>query len=172
MILLLLLGWVFLVLGDQRDAALARLDMARQRLAQMQQLAGQSEWLGRAQQARQVADVLDAEIPRAQSAGLAQADFQGWLKGIVDSQGANLRLDVQSPTLVDAPADVVQVTAEVSGSMEPTRVWQMIDRIESRPSLVTIPTSRIRTNGTDHSFSLTVQGYYRLPSAADAGVAP
>lgn len=167
-IALLLLAWVFLVLGDARDASVRKLQDGRERLAQMQQLAGQGVWVQRAQEASQLARALDAEIPAARSAGLAQADFQGWLRGIVESQGTAVRLDVQAPAMMDQPADVVKLTAVVSGPLPPQQVWQMIHRIESRPSLVTIPTALVRSNGTDHSFSLTVQGYYRLPAAAES----
>jgi hypothetical protein len=66
----------------------------------MQQLAGQGVWVQRAQEAGQLARSLDAEIPAARSAGLAQADFQGWLRGIVESQGTTVRLDVQAPAMM------------------------------------------------------------------------
>lgn len=162
---LLLLGWVFLVLGDLREAQLQRREQARQRYVQVRQLVGQDVWLQRADQATRLADALDAEIPRAQSAGLAQAAFQGWLKQIVDSQGGTLRLEVQAPTHMEDPSDVVRVTAVVSGGMEPRQTWQMIHRIESSVSLVTIPLLTVRTDGANKIFSLTVQGYYRLPAS-------
>lgn len=159
----LVLGWLFLVLGDMRDAQLQRLDQARQRLAQVQQLAGQEVWFERADEAERIAEALDAEIPAARSPGLAQAAFQGWLREIVDSQGTGLQLEVQAPVDLEEPTDVVRVTAVVSGGMEPRRVWQMVHRIESSLSLVTIPLISVRTDGANHRFSLTVQGYYRLP---------
>lgn len=161
---LLLLGWVFLVLGDWRKAQVQQLEQGRQRLVQVKQLAGEKVWLERADTARRLADVLDAEVPPARSPGLAQADFQGWLKEIVDRQVGTLRLDVQTPSYVDDPADVVRVTAVVSGGMEPQRVWQMIHRIEAGTSLVTIPILIVRSDGANNTFSLTVQGYYRLPA--------
>ena len=162
---MLVAGWVFLVLGDWRNEQLQRLEQVRQRLAQVRQLSGQTVWLQRADEAQRLADVLDAGISPAASPGLAQADFQGWLKQIVDSQGVALRLDVQTPTFLDEPADVVQVTAVVSGGLDPQRVWQMIHRIESRTAVVAIPMLTVRSDGANKTFSLTVQGYYRLPAA-------
>ena len=164
LIVLLWLGWMFLALGDRRTAQLQQLEQGRQRLAQVKQLAGERVWLQRADAARRLAEVLDAEIPPAQSPGLAQAAFQGWLKQMVDSQGGTpLQLEVQTPTYLDAPADVVGVTAMISGGMEPQRVWQLIHRIESSTSLVKIPLLTVRSDGANKIFSLTVQGYYRLP---------
>jgi hypothetical protein len=166
LILLLFLGWLFLVLGDLRNAQVQHLQQARQRYIQVRQLAGQQVWLQRAAEATQLAGALEAEIPPTRSPGLAQAGLQGWLKTIADSQGQALRLDMQPPVRLDAPADVVRVTATVAGSMEPQRVWQMIHRIEASTSLVTIPVLTVRSDGLNQTFSLTVQGYYRVPALA------
>lgn len=164
LIVLLLLAWVFLVLGDIRAASLQRLQQGRQRLAQVQQLAQQKIWLQRADEAERLAAVLDAELPRAGSPGLAQAAFQGWLNEITGNQANNLRLDVQAPVFVEDPVDVVRVTAMVSGTAEPQRAWQLIRRIEASTSLVTIPVLTVRSDGTNKTFSLTVQGYYHVPA--------
>ncbi len=161
---LLLIGWVFLVLGDWRDAQLAKLEQGHQRLAQVRQLAGEQVWLQRAEDARRLADLLDAEIPPAQSPGLAQAAFQSWLQPFTLGNATPLRLEVQTPTYLDAPADVVRVSAEIGGGMDPRRVWEMIHRIESSTSLVTIPLLTVRSDGANKTFSLSVQGYYRLPA--------
>src|SRR5690606_8203681 len=112
------------------------LEQARERYIQVRQLSGQQVWFQRAADAAQLAQRLEAELPRAASPGLAQAAFQGWLKGIVDSQGVPLRLDMQAPARVDAPPDVVRISATVSGGMDPQRVWAMIHRLESGAALV------------------------------------
>lgn len=168
LIVLLLVGWVLLVLGDWRHAQVQELEQGRLRLAQVKQLAGQTVWVERGDAARRLAESLAAEIPPARSPGLAQAAFQGWLKEMVDSQGAALRLDVQTPSYLEDPADVVRVTAVVSGSMEPQRVWELIHRIEASTSLVTIPILTVRSDGINKTFSLTIQGYYRLPAPRPA----
>lgn len=161
--LLLLAGWMLLVLADARTARLADLKDSRERLIQVKQLAGERIWLERAQEASKLVQVLSAEIPPAPSPGLAQADFQGWLHEIVDSQGLPLQVSVQTPVYLDDPADVVRVIAEVRGGMDPNRVWRMIQRIEAAPSLVTIPVLTVRSDGANKTFTITVQGYYRLP---------
>ena len=162
----LVAGWLFLVLGDFREEKVQELEQARERYIQVRQLSGQQVWFQRAADAAQLAQRLEAELPRAASPGLAQAAFQGWLKGIVDSQGVPLRLDMQAPARVDAPPDVVRISATVSGGMDPQRVWAMIHRLESGAALVTIPVIVVRTDGTNKTFSLTVQGFYRAPAAA------
>lgn len=159
----LILGWLVLVLADWRKEKLVVLEQARQRLAQVQELAGQQVWIERADAAGRLSTTLEAEIPAAASPGLAQAEFQGWLQDIVSAQGAPLRLDVQAPVRIDQPADIVKVTATVSGGLPPGRVTDMIHRIEGRAALSTIPTLTIRSDGLNQTFSLTVQGFYRLP---------
>lgn len=164
LILLLLAGWILLVLGDARTARLTDLQDGRERLVQVKQIASERVWLERAQQATALARTLSAEIPPAPSPGLAQAAFQGWLGEIVDKQGLPLRLTVETPVYLDDPADVVRVTAEVRGGMDPNRVWRMIEQIEATASLVTIPVLTVRSDGANKTFSLTVYGYYRLPA--------
>jgi len=173
-IALLLVAWVVLVLGDVRKAQIARLEQARARYVQVSRLAGQEVWVQRAADAAKLADALEAEIPQAASAGLAQAQFQGWLKQITDSQGVPIRMDTQAPVRLEPPSsDVLRVTATIAGSMDPQRVWQLINRIEGATALVTIPALTVRSDGSNQTFSITVQGYYRLPAApapaADGG---
>lgn len=164
---LLLVGWIVLVLGDVRQGQVARLEQARARYIQVRQLSGQDVWLQRAADAAKLADALEAEIPQAASGGLAQAQFQGWLKTITDSQGVPIRMDTEAPTRLEAPsAGIVRVTATIAGSMDPQRTWQLIHRIEGTTSLVTIPAIAIRSDGSNQTFSLTVQGYYRVPDTA------
>jgi hypothetical protein len=171
---LLLVSWVVLVLGDLRQAQIVRLEQARARYIQVRQLSGQDVWLQRAAEAGKLADALEAEIPQAASAGLAQAQFQGWLKDMTDSQGVPIRMDTQAPSRLEAPsADIVRVTATIAGSMDPQRTWQLIHRIEGTTALVTIPAITVRSDGSNQTFSLTVQGYYRVQApAAAAGSAP
>lgn len=162
LIALLVFGWLYLVLVDWRDAKHSELDDARQRLAQVRGLAGQTAWMERANEADAVAARLSAEIPEIASPGLAQAEFQSWLRTLVDAQGGTLRLDVQAPVLLERPDNVVRVSATVSGALPPARAVQLINRIEGRTELSTIPILTIRDDGRNHALSLTVQGYYRL----------
>jgi len=164
---LLVGGWLFLVLGDLRTAALQDLDQARQQYFRVRQLAGERAWPQRADDATRLADALEAETPQAASSGLAQAAFQGMLQDIADDQGVPVRIDLQPPVRLDPPQqDIVRITATLSGGMDPRQTWRMIHRIESGAALVTIPAITVRSDGANQAFSMTVQGYYRLPQAA------
>ena len=163
----LVLGWLFLVLGDQRKAAIEELGDARQHYFQVRQLAGQDVWEARAAEAEALAGALEAEVPPVASAGLAQATFQGWLGGIPGIAGAQVRVETQPPVRLKAPnEDVVRITAVVSGSTDPRRAWEIIHRLESGKALVTLPELVVRADGTSQAFSLTVHGFYRVPTAA------
>jgi len=169
---LILAYWLLLVLGDAREAGIARLEQARARYIQVRQLSGQDAWVQRAAEATRLAGALEAEIPQAASGGLAQAQFQGWLKSMTDSQGVPIRIDMQPPVHLEPPQDhIVRVTATVAGSMDPQRVWQLIHRIEASTSLVTIPVLTVLSDGSNQTFTVTVQGYYRVPATA-ASTAP
>ena len=171
---LLVLAWLFLLLGDAREAKVAAVAEARQHYAQVRQLSGQQAWAERAVAAEQLADALEAEVPEAGSAGLAQATFQGWLKSIVDTQATPIRVDLQPPVRLEPPnADVVRISANVAGSMEPRRAWDLVHRFEASTALVTIPDITVLSDGSNQTFSMTVQGFYRVPrNGADAGEAP
>lgn len=158
----ILLVWLFLLLGDWRQARISTLQASNQHLEQTRNLARQKDWAERAEQARQMADALEAEIPPALSPGLAQADFQGWLRQLADSQPAPLQLNVQAPVRMEDPAGIIRVTATLNGSMTPSQVLMLIARIEGRQSLATIPMMTLRSDGLNRTFSLTIQGYYRL----------
>lgn len=164
LIAVIVLVYIMLVLGDWRAAKLKELADARQRLEQVRQLADQQEWPERAAEATRLLEVLRAEIPGAASPGLAQADFQGWLGEIVQSHSGSVRLDVQAPVALDHPPGLLRVSATLTGALPPNRVLQLIHRIESRANLATIPILTIRSDGRNQTFSLTVQGYYRLPA--------
>ncbi|MGN6111802.1 MAG: hypothetical protein ACTHOC_02120 [Luteimonas sp.] len=170
-IVVIVVGWGVLALGDAREAAVGKMFQAQQRYAQVRQLSGQDVWTQRAADAGQLADALEAEIPPARSPGLAQATFQGWVKTIVDSQGTPIRLDLQAPVRLDAPnADIVRITAVVAGTMDPRRTWDMIHRFEASTALVAIPEITVRSDGANQTFSVTLQGFYRVPP--DQGTAP
>lgn len=162
LIVAILILWLFMVLGDWRKSRLAVLEATNHRLEQTRNLARQKDWSQRAVEARELAEILDAEIPRAASAGLAQADFQGWLRTIVDTQPPSLRLEVQPPVAMDVPAGFIRVTASLTGSMPPTQILGLISRIESRQSLTTIPMMTVRSDGLNQTFSMTIQAYYKL----------
>lgn len=161
-IALILAGWVFLLLGDVRAARVAELERDHERLAQIKQLAKQKGWTKRAIEAEELRRVLDAELPQAKSAGLAQAEFQGWLRGVVTSQGGDVRIETQAPMEVESVPGVVQVTSVVSGALPPDRVIQMLQRIESHAQLIAVPLATIRDDGVNRTFSLTVRGFYRV----------
>jgi hypothetical protein len=167
----LVAGWLFLVLGDLRQDGLRRLDQARQEYFRVRQLAGERDWPQRADAAVKLADALSAEIPDVASAGLAQAAFQDWLKDIVDDQGVPVRIDLQAPVRLEPPAqDIVRITATLSGGMDPRQAWRMIHRIESGSALATIPDITVRSDGPNQTFSITVQGFFRLPGVPQEAV--
>lgn len=166
LVLLLVAGWLVLVLGDQRAAGVEALVDARQRYFQVRQLSGQDVWESRASEAVRLADALEAEIPPSASAGLAQATFQDWLGSIVQADGTQVRIEMQAPVRMEPPTeDIVRITAVVSGSLDPRRAWAIIHRLEASTALVTLPTLTVRSDGANQTFSLTVQGFYRVPPA-------
>lgn len=171
-IALIIVAWAMLALGDLRRAGLKQLERDHERLARIKQLAGQNTWGERSAEAQTLNRILAAEIPPARSPGLAQAEFQGWLREIVNAQGQALRLETQAPAAVESVPGVVQVTSVISGSLSPDRVIQMLQRIEGHAQLVTVPLATIRDDGANQTFSLTVRGFYRLQPVTPSEASP
>lgn len=172
-ITLLLLLWVWLVLADWREGLAQEIQQTEERLLRVRGLADQDIWLERAAEARALRDALAAEIPPADSPGLAQAAFQSWLQRLLESQGAQPQLAMESPLRLDTPPGIVRVGATLSGSLPSAQVLELIRRIEGERQLVVIPSLLIRSDLSE-TFSLTIHAYYRLgrDDGSTTGVTP
>ena len=159
--------YVFLVLQDWRAALAGEYADRTEHLYKMKSLAGQDEWLGRAQAARAIRDRLEAEIPEVATVGLAQAGVQGWIRDAAAAFGDDVRVQTQAPAESDI-AGVWRIPVVITGSADPVRVIQLIRRIEGRPTLSVIEEALV-VNRENRTFSLTVVSFFRITEApADA----
>lgn len=167
-ILLLSLWWT---LGDWRMGLAKEIDRANERLARVNQLADQDEWLVRAEAAQSLRATLEAEIPAAASAGLAQAAFQSWLSQLIGSLSVRPQLTMEAPVVLEQPHGMVRIAATLTGSL-PARQWpDLLRRIEGDRNLLVIPTLQLRSDTSD-TYTLTLHAFYRLQTGPDAGVGP
>lgn len=154
--------WIVLVLADWREARISVLKDSIVHLEQTRSLARQTDWPERAAQAQEIVETLKAEIPQASSPGMAQAEFQGWLRELAEKQSLPVRMEVQAPVHLAQPENIVRVSATLNGSLPPGQVLALVERIESRQSLATVPVMTLRSDTSTRSFSMTVNGYYSL----------
>lgn len=161
-----LYGW--LVLLDWRDAAAREYAAQRQRLEKIQALAGQDVWLERATQAAELRAALEAQLPEADTLGLAQASVQSWARDLAAVHGDQVRIRGETPVQVPGSA-LWRIPVTISGSLAAGSVLQLIQRIEQHSQLITIEQSSI-LNRANRTFSLTVVAFYRIEQeGADDG---
>lgn len=153
--------YLWLLLGDWRAALEREYRAERQRLARIVSLAGQEQWLARAEAARSMRQALEAEIPRADTLGLAQASVQTWARDLAAVHGDALRVQAQAPVQVHEGEDLWRIPVTLSGALEPSQVLQLIQRIERQPNLTTIEAALILARD-NRTFSLNVAAFYRI----------
>lgn len=141
------------------------------RLYKTAALAGQDTWLGRAQQARDLRKALEAQIPSANTLGLAQAEAQGWVQQLLRAFGRGLTSQSRAPVQVDAAAGIWKVPISVRGAITSGQYVEMLRRIEGNDRLMVIEQVSI-DNQRKPTIEMTITAYYRvrLPSTA-SGVA-
>lgn len=152
--------YVFLVLQDWRAALAGQYADRTEQLYKMKSLAGQDEWLARAQAARSIRERLEAEIPEVATVGLAQAGVQGWIRDAATAFGDNVRVQTQAPAESELEG-VWRIPVVISGSADPARIVQLVRRIEGRPTLSVIEEALV-VNRENRTFSLTVVSYFRV----------
>lgn len=153
--------YLWLLLGDWRAELEREYRAERQRLDKIVSLAGQEQWLARAEAARTLRQALEAEIPRADTLGLAQASVQTWARDLIAVHGDALRVQAQTPVRVREGEDLWRIPVTLSGALEPSQVLQLIQRIERQPNLTTIEAALILARD-NRTFSLSVVAFYRI----------
>ncbi|SJZ90050.1 hypothetical protein [Novilysobacter spongiicola] len=161
--------WVFLVLRDWRDALAEEYLDRHAYLVKMQSLVGQDEWLERAEAAARIRAALEAEIPLADTIGIAQATVQTWARDLVAASGAELQVQAQAAQEVEGHPGLFRVPVVISGGLQAPKVMELIRQVESYGSLAVIEESLIM-NRQNETFSLTVVAYFQVQEGvADAG---
>jgi len=155
-IVLILAVYVFLVLLDLRTAQAGDYSQKTEQLAKMRALAGQDAWIGRAQSVARVRRGLDAEIPRVETVGVAQAQLMTWVRDLGQSAGGEaVQIQSQEPQRVAGEADLWRIPVVISGAATPDKVVQMIQQVEKR-SVLTVVDQVLVMNRENKTYSLTL----------------
>ncbi len=136
-----------------------------QRLERVRHIAREKGWDKRAEDAQQLLTQLQAQIPQSDSVGLAQATFQGWLRGAAIATDPKLDIHMGTPQQVSDGSDYWEIPAQLAGSLPRSRALEIVRKIESRGDLAVI--RRIRLSVVSpNSLTLDVVAYYRIPKQA------
>jgi hypothetical protein len=157
------------------SATRARLDadyaVKLAQLVRVQGISREDGWDRRASDIHAVRKALEAQIPDADSVGLAQATVQGWLRDTAGNLGPKLTVTMGTPVRVDDRHPYWQIPAQINGPIAPSQALELIRQIESRKELVTVQSIRL-TSGDTPSLALDVASYYRVTKGGDAHAAP
>lgn len=150
-----------------------RTDYATQlvRLARVQHISKEDGWDRKASDIHAVRKGLEAEIPDADTVGLAQATFQGWLRDTTNNVGPKLSITMGTPVQVDEKQPYWKVPAQIAGMVQPAQAMELIRQIESRKDLIVIQNIRL-TTGSSPSIALEVASYYRVNRGASRDATP
>lgn len=171
LIALLVLAWLWLVLADGHAALVRERLATEERIERMQQVAGQDFWPARAADAVALRDALVAEIPQADSPGLAQAAFQSWLGRQLESLAGQPQVAMEEPLELEAFPGIVRTSATLSGSLPTRQVVELLRRIEADRQLIVVPAIQIRSENNE-TISLTVHAFYRVGTPLSAEDSP
>lgn len=157
----IVLFYLWLVLSEWRADAQKDYAAQSQRLEKISSLAGQDEWLQRAEQARALREALQAQIPEVATLGLAQASVQTTARDLIAASGNTLQVQAEAPAEVGVGSGLWRVPVVISGSLAAPQVLQLVRRIESARNLMVIEQAQI-LNQNNRTFSLTIVSYYRV----------
>lgn len=168
-IVAILLLYLVLVLMDWRAALHQEYQQRTTDLYKMAALAGQDQWLVRAQEARSLRRALEAEIPSATSIGIAQAEVQTTTRQVLTAFGPTLNSASQSPVQVAGRPGLWRIPVTINGVVQPRLLLEILRRIEGSSKLTVIEQFSLVLQQGRPVLSMVVVAYYRIPSATEAG---
>ncbi len=163
LIVIVALVAIYQITGISRWRAGLVADYALQqsRLLRIRSISKQDGWARRAADAASMRKALQAEISDANSVGLAQATFQGWLSGLVRSTGEPLQITMGAPVKLQGQPGYWKIPAQVAGNLSIRKAMELIRQVESRKELVVVDSIELNNDQYPRA-SLALATYYHV----------
>ena len=158
--------YLCLVLADWRRDLHDQYQQRTLQLYKMTELAGQEQWLGRAQSAQALEKALQAEVPNAATIGLAQAEVQTFVRQLINAFGRKLGSDVRPPAEVAGQPGLWRIPVTLRGVVSQPQMLEMLRRVEDSDRLMVIDEFSFTFVRGVPSMSMTLVAYYRVGSGA------
>lgn len=158
--------YLCLVLADWRRDLHDQYQQRTLQLYKMTELAGQEQWLGRAQSAEAVEKALQSEIPNAATIGLAQAEVQTFVRQLINAFGRKLGSDAQPPAEVAGQPGLWRIPVTLRGVVSQPQMLEMLRRVEDSDRLMVVDDFSFTFVRGVPSMSMTLVAYYRVGSGA------
>jgi len=164
LILSILIIYTVLLLHDEQQQWQQEYQSAAIRLLQLQQLSQQTQWDEHTVQAKAIADQLEARLWKAETQGLAQANFQKWLNDEINlAKIENTNLQMEPALRMTFSTQLWRVTARLRGNFFAKQLDSLLLSIASNPQLMVIENLEIRGKAYKPEFSLLIHAYFQLP---------
>ena len=157
--------YLLLVLVDWRRDLHAQYQQRTLQLYKMAALADQEQWSVRAQTAQNLEKSLQAEIPRAATIGLAQAEVQATIRQVLNAFGPKLSSDARPPVQVRTQPGLWRIPVTIRGLVGQAQLMEILRRIESSDRLVVIDDFQLGFVQGEPNVTLTAVAYYRVGPA-------
>ncbi|HAI58559.1 MAG TPA: hypothetical protein DCM32_01595 [Xanthomonadaceae bacterium] len=152
-------------LSDARSARIEAYLTDRALLERLEGAAADAEWVGRATEAREALDAMEATMAAAVGAGEAQAELQALLDGLATGAGiAGSRVRSEAAVPIEGLPGVWQVVARLDASASPTAIEALLHELAGRPWL-RVERIEIR-DGNPGPIQLVVRAYLRQQEGA------
>ena len=164
----LAIGFLYLcmVLVDWRRDLHDQYQQRTLQLYKMTALAGQEQWLVRAQAAQSVEKALQAEIPNATTIGLAQAEVQTFVRQLISAYGRKLGSEARPPAEVTGQPGLWRIPVTLRGLVSQPQMVEILRRVEDSDRLVVIEQFSFTFVRGEPNMSMTLVAYYRIGSPA------
>ncbi len=155
-----------LVLADWRRDLHDQYQQRTLQLYKMTALAGQEQWLARAQSAQAVEKALQAEVPNAATIGLAQAEVQTFVRQLINAFGRKLGSDARPPAEVAGQPGLWRIPVTLRGMVSQPQMLEILRRVEDSDRLMVIDEFSFTFVRGVPNMSMTLVAYYRVGSGA------
>lgn len=139
-ILYIFLIYFALSLGDWRAEQQQGIDQLQRTASKLEQLESQTEWPARWETEKQVGAQLRERLWKAKSIGLAEADLQNYLRGLINSHsGDGLRLRLApTETLMIGDDKLFKISAELSAVVSIMKIDTLMQSMAENPQALQI----------------------------------
>jgi hypothetical protein len=160
----ILLGYGGLLLSDELPPLRAEHRRLQQQLASAEGLARQDFWLERRDAVKALLVQLESRLWSASSRGLAQADVQGWLAGLLRAARITpTRVQVEPAREEANRPGVWEVAGRVEAPLDIASLLNLLRYIEAYERLTVIEQLEIQ-DGRPPRFALVFKAYFRALS--------
>lgn len=158
-------------LGLVRQRMAADYSAKLSELSRVRDISKEDAWDQRALAAKRLRDALQAGVPTADTVGLGQATFQGFLRSVAAGAGPRLNIAMDTPVKVVGMDGYWKFPAQISGPVPVDRALDLVRQVESHKDLVTVQAIQLST-GTNPYMNLTLAAYYRVNGAGEVNATP